>query len=116
MVTESVRGVLRDFGFSRVTSSLGRGVSPTFWRQETAAGYQAKELYVEDSKPTPMSDVYAFGGVILAVSFRNIEYTVDIDYMRPAGHERKGTILSICGPTKTRHRTQNLQQRHATSR
>lgn len=31
-------------------------------------GFQAKELYEEDAQRTLMSDVYAFGGVILAVS------------------------------------------------
>lgn len=32
------------------------------------AGYQAKELYDGYSRPTSMSDVFSFGGLILAVS------------------------------------------------
>ncbi|KIO27180.1 hypothetical protein M407DRAFT_73539, partial [Tulasnella calospora MUT 4182] len=66
MITENFTAVLRDFGLSTVTSNLGKGVSLVDWGQQSAAGYQAKELYGEDSRPTPMSDVYAFGGVILA--------------------------------------------------
>lgn len=32
------------------------------------AGYQARELILGESLPTPASDVYAMAGVILAVS------------------------------------------------
>lgn len=72
MITENFTAVLRDFGLSTVMSSLGKGVNLVSWGQQTAAGYQAKELYGEDSLPTPMSDVYAFGGVTLAVRFPSI--------------------------------------------
>ncbi|KAG8966736.1 hypothetical protein FRB90_010938 [Tulasnella sp. 427] len=67
MVTEDLRGVIRDFGMVKTIASLGIGVSPTGWGQNAAAGYQAKELFMEDSRKTPMSDVYAFGGTMLAV-------------------------------------------------
>ncbi|KAG8962783.1 hypothetical protein FRC05_005107 [Tulasnella sp. 425] len=67
MVTNDIRGVLCDFGISRVMTSLGMHTGLTTAGQGAGtAGYQAKELYEEDSRPTPMSDVYAFGGVILA--------------------------------------------------
>lgn len=67
MVTNDVRGVLCDFGISRVMTSLGMHTGLTTAGQGAGtAGYQAKELYNEDSRPTPMSDAYAFGGVILA--------------------------------------------------
>lgn len=32
--------------------------------------YQAKELSLGQTRPTDKSDVYAFGGLILAVSYR----------------------------------------------
>lgn len=69
MVTNDIKGALCDFGISRVMTSLGMHTGLTTAGQSAGtAGYQAKELYEEDSRPTPMSDVYAFGGVILAVS------------------------------------------------
>ncbi|KAG8909738.1 hypothetical protein FRC00_009537 [Tulasnella sp. 408] len=67
MVTNDIKGALCDFGISRVMTSLGMHTGLTTAGQGAGtAGYQAKELYEEDSRPTPMSDVYAFGGVILA--------------------------------------------------
>lgn len=56
------------------------------------SGYQAKELLEEDPA-TPATDVYAFGGLILAVC--PIQYTVNLllnTFLGP-GDERKTTIL-----------------------
>lgn len=49
-----------NFGKSGLTTN-GQGTG--------SPGHQAKELFKEDSPPTPASDIYAFGGVILTVDF-----------------------------------------------
>ncbi|KAG8940435.1 hypothetical protein FRC04_005262 [Tulasnella sp. 424] len=67
IITDDVVGSLCDFGISRVMTSLGTHTGLTTSGQGAGtAGYQAKELYDENSRPTAMSDVYAFGGLILA--------------------------------------------------
>ncbi|KAG8928867.1 hypothetical protein FRC01_005261 [Tulasnella sp. 417] len=67
IITDDVTGSLCDFGISRVMTSLGTHTGLTTSGQGAGtAGYQAKELYDENSRPTTMSDVYAFGGLILA--------------------------------------------------
>ncbi|KAG8962792.1 hypothetical protein FRC05_005116 [Tulasnella sp. 425] len=67
IITDDVVGSLCEFGLSRVMTSRGMHTGLTTAVQGTGtAGYQAKELYDENSRPTAMSDVYAFGGLILA--------------------------------------------------
>ncbi|KAG8937451.1 hypothetical protein FRC00_005494 [Tulasnella sp. 408] len=67
IITDDMVGSLCDFGISRVMTSLGTHTGLTTSGQGAGtAGYQAKELYDENSRPTAMSDVYAFGGLILA--------------------------------------------------
>lgn len=67
IITDDCIGSLCDFGISRVMTSLGTHTGLTTSGQGAGtAGYQAKELYDENSRPTTMSDVYAFGGLILA--------------------------------------------------
>lgn len=68
LINDSCEAVLSDFGLSRVLQDLSL---PTgFTTSETAKGtfvYMAAELF-EGKKPCRETDVYAFGGLILAVS------------------------------------------------
>ncbi|KAG8914084.1 hypothetical protein FRC00_000867 [Tulasnella sp. 408] len=69
IITDEHRGALCDFGISRVMTSFRTGYTTV----NQAAGttrYQAKELSLGQTRPTDKSDVYAFGGLILAVSYR----------------------------------------------
>lgn len=59
--------VLCDMGVSRVILDGHTGLT-TSGSAAGSAGFQAKELITGDSLPTPSSDVYAMGGVILEVS------------------------------------------------
>lgn len=45
------------------------------------AGYQAKELYDGYSRPTSMSDVFSFGGLILTVS---LSFDLVMQWLRKA--------------------------------
>lgn len=72
LVNDFPEAVLSDFGLSRVIQELDSSTGLT-----TGAGpkgshnYMAPELFEdEDSKPTLESDVYAFGGLILAVGIQ----------------------------------------------
>ncbi|KIO15690.1 hypothetical protein M407DRAFT_86686, partial [Tulasnella calospora MUT 4182] len=66
VVGDKKEALLCDFGISRVMTHLvGTGMTTTGGVTGTH-GYLAKELSEEDSKPTDKSDVYAFGGLILA--------------------------------------------------
>lgn len=58
-----------DFGISRIFLGIGKasGLTTTGNRTGGTAGYQAKEILEEGTAPTTASDVYAFGGLILAV-------------------------------------------------
>lgn len=65
IITDEHRGALCDFGISRVMTSFRTGYTTV----NQAAGttrYQAKELSLGQTRPTDKSDVYAFGGLILA--------------------------------------------------
>ncbi|KAG9019710.1 hypothetical protein FRB90_010980 [Tulasnella sp. 427] len=67
IITDDIVASLCDFGISRVMTSLGTHTGLTTSGQGAGtAGFQAKELFDEDSSPTEKSDVYAFGGLILA--------------------------------------------------
>lgn len=72
LINDDYEAELSDFGLSRVLQGLG-GPSG-FTTSETPKGtlnYMAGELFnVEKPKQTCETDVYAFGGLILAVSIR----------------------------------------------
>lgn len=101
LINNSGEAALSDFGLSRVLLGLnmhsglttGTGVRGT-------PGYMAPELFDDDNTdgPTCKSDVYAFGGLILAVSIvATGSYTKGLT--GNSGDERKGTIcgqLTIC--------------------
>ncbi|KIO19568.1 hypothetical protein M407DRAFT_82664, partial [Tulasnella calospora MUT 4182] len=66
MIGDKKEALLCDFGISRVMTHLvGTGMTTTGGVTGTH-GYLAKELFEEGSRPTDKSDVYAFGGLILA--------------------------------------------------
>ncbi|KAG8902190.1 hypothetical protein FRC00_000854 [Tulasnella sp. 408] len=66
-INNDVLGPLCDFGVPRARASPGTHTGlTTSGHGPGTAGYQAKELYDENPRPTTMSDVYAFGGLILA--------------------------------------------------
>lgn len=67
MIRDDLTAAITDFGVSIVIESLGEhtGFTTSGFGPPTT-GYQAAELF-ENSRPTTMSDVYALGGVILAV-------------------------------------------------
>ncbi|KAG9036509.1 hypothetical protein FS837_001658, partial [Tulasnella sp. UAMH 9824] len=65
IITDKIEAALCDFGIARVMSDFTTGVTT----RNPGAGtirYQAKELLLDASQPTNMSDLYAFGGLILA--------------------------------------------------
>ncbi|KAG8915675.1 hypothetical protein FRC01_003547 [Tulasnella sp. 417] len=65
VITDSVEAALCDFGMARVMCDPSTGVTS----QSLGAGtiqYQAKELFLDSPLPTNMSDLCAFGGLILA--------------------------------------------------
>ncbi|KAG9032662.1 hypothetical protein FS837_002658 [Tulasnella sp. UAMH 9824] len=68
IITEELHAALSDVALSRVMTNLGVRTGLTTGGQAVEfAGYHAKELLLEeDSMPTLMSDVYAFGGLILS--------------------------------------------------
>lgn len=69
VVSDRITSCLCDFGISRVMTALGTHTGLTTAGQGLGtAGFQGPELFEEDVVPTTMSDVYAFGGLILAVS------------------------------------------------
>lgn len=76
IITEELHATLSDVALSRVMTNLGVRTGLTTGGQAVEfAGYHAKELLLEeDSMPTLMSDVYAFGGLILSVSSIYILY------------------------------------------
>lgn len=68
LINDLGQAVLSDFGLSRAMSDLD--VSSGFTTSETVKGtfaYMAGELS-SGQKPSPESDVYAFGGLMLTVS------------------------------------------------
>ncbi|KAG9042370.1 hypothetical protein FS837_010952 [Tulasnella sp. UAMH 9824] len=70
LVMDNLDGALCDFGVSRLFVGIGKasGLTTTGNRTGGTAGYQAKEL-LEETAPSASApgDVYAFGGLILAV-------------------------------------------------
>ncbi|KAG8922757.1 hypothetical protein FRC01_013643 [Tulasnella sp. 417] len=73
MITSELRAVLADFGVSRLMAGLGvcTGLTTTgdAWGPP---GYRAVELMLtDDARPTDNSDVYSFGGLILATMTGN---------------------------------------------
>lgn len=69
MITREIKGVLCDFGVSRVIAELDVRTGLTSAGQCSGSpGFQAPELLGElPQQLTLMCDVYAFSGVILAV-------------------------------------------------
>ncbi|KAG8925521.1 hypothetical protein FRC01_010054 [Tulasnella sp. 417] len=67
IITDDLHAVLSDVALSRVMVDLGirTGLTPNGQAVELA-GYQAEELFLDESLLTPLSDVYAFGGLILS--------------------------------------------------
>lgn len=66
IVQDSLEGALCDFGISKVYVGLGQHTGlTTSGKTGGTSGYQAKEL-LEDGPATPATDVFAFGGLILA--------------------------------------------------
>ncbi|KAG8976949.1 hypothetical protein FRB90_008993, partial [Tulasnella sp. 427] len=68
MITDEKEACLTDFGVSRflVAEGVVSGLTSTGGTAGTL-GYQSKELLMdENARPTKMSDVYAFAGLILA--------------------------------------------------
>lgn len=68
MIQDDLSAAITDFGVSRVMTSLGAHTGLTTEGSGGTAGFQAVELFSEESRPTKASDVYAFGGLILSVS------------------------------------------------
>ncbi|KAG8937453.1 hypothetical protein FRC00_005496, partial [Tulasnella sp. 408] len=68
MITSEIKAALADFGVSRLMVDLGvRTGLTTAGGAGGPAGYQAIELMQADNaQPTDRSDVYSFGGLILA--------------------------------------------------
>lgn len=65
IITDKVEAALCDFGIARVMCDFTTGVTS----RNPGAGttrYQAKELLLDSAQPNNMSDLYAFGGLILA--------------------------------------------------
>ncbi|KAG9027828.1 hypothetical protein FS837_004158, partial [Tulasnella sp. UAMH 9824] len=85
LVNDSGEAALSDFGLSRILQELGEPTGLT--TSETPRGtltYMAPELLEEErSRPNRETDVYAFGGLILAV----------MSGKPPFGHLREVTIL-----------------------
>ncbi|KIO19236.1 hypothetical protein M407DRAFT_223443 [Tulasnella calospora MUT 4182] len=68
MINDEIKAALSDFGISRFMVEVGKHTDLTTSLGTTGTpGYQAKELLERDPRPTTMSDVYAFGGLILAI-------------------------------------------------
>ncbi|KAG8957118.1 hypothetical protein FRC00_004448 [Tulasnella sp. 408] len=66
MISDEITATLSDFGISRFMVEVGMHTGlTTSGGTVGTAGYQAKELFEPDFRPTNMSDVYAFGGLIL---------------------------------------------------
>lgn len=70
LINDRLEAVLSDFGLSRVL--IGLGVHTGFTTSNATPGtirYMAREILAEGgSKCSLQSDVYAFGGLMLAVS------------------------------------------------
>ncbi|KAG8937450.1 hypothetical protein FRC00_005493 [Tulasnella sp. 408] len=68
VLDDGITTALCDFGTSRIVVEEGiqTGMT-TAGAAAGTAGYQAQELISGESLPTPRSDIYAMGGVILAV-------------------------------------------------
>ncbi|KAG9042371.1 hypothetical protein FS837_010953 [Tulasnella sp. UAMH 9824] len=67
IIKDNLEACLCDFGISRVFLGYNETTNLTTTNNMIGgtAGYQAKEV-LEDGKPTTASDVYAFGGLVLA--------------------------------------------------
>ncbi|KIO31607.1 hypothetical protein M407DRAFT_128692 [Tulasnella calospora MUT 4182] len=72
LIRDDLTAAVTDFGISRVIQSLDTqtGLTTSSSGQGTPQ-FQAAELFLEGSRPTIMSDVYAFGGLILATMSGN---------------------------------------------
>ncbi|KAG8974108.1 hypothetical protein FRC05_007856 [Tulasnella sp. 425] len=68
LVTDDFRGVLCDFGSSRVVTNVQTGFTTSTSTISGRKGFMSKEL-IDGSTipPTPMGDVYGLGGTILSV-------------------------------------------------
>ncbi|KIO21938.1 hypothetical protein M407DRAFT_79769, partial [Tulasnella calospora MUT 4182] len=72
MISDNIRAALSDFGLSRFMVEVGASTGlTTSGGTAGTAGYQAKELFEANFRPTDMSDVYAFGGLMLATMSGN---------------------------------------------
>lgn len=69
IITDYLHAALSDVGLSRVLTSLGARTGLTTGGEAVQfSGYVAMEIFLEDVPgPTTTTDVYAFGGLILAV-------------------------------------------------
>ncbi|KAG8941882.1 Receptor-interacting serine/threonine-protein kinase 3 [Tulasnella sp. 424] len=65
LILDDLTAALCDFGTSRVLVDLGLPTGTTAGAGAGTAVYQARELILGESPPTPASDVYAMAGVIL---------------------------------------------------
>lgn len=63
LVKDNLEAALCDFGVSRIPLAIGNPC----WRSTSSVGYQAKEV-IQGGPVTIAVDVYALGGLILAVS------------------------------------------------
>lgn len=69
IITDHSQAALGDVGLSRVLTNLGARTGLTTGGEAVEfAGYVAMEIFSDEaSRPTAETDVYAFGGLILAV-------------------------------------------------
>lgn len=67
LISDNMEALLCDFGISRIITESTTDMT-TLGRATGTAGFASKEV-IEGSGPTEKGDVYAFGGLILAVRF-----------------------------------------------
>lgn len=66
LIKDNDEAAFCDFGLARAMQTR-RTLLTTSNQGQGSKGYQSAELIEGDGRPTPQSDVYAFGGLILAV-------------------------------------------------
>lgn len=77
---DNMEALICDFGISRIIADPGVTEMTTYGAATGTAGFGAKEI-LEGSGPTEKGDVYAFGGLILAVSFSLTRFSL-LDILR----------------------------------
>lgn len=107
-----MEALLCDFGISRIITESTTDMT-TLGRATGTAGFAPKEV-IEGSGPTEKGDVYAFGGLILAVCFFPAQFSLlKVLIINVPDYDRETPILDEAQPVP--HHNLRLTRRNPKS-